>query len=1056
MKRRLLVLFGSFLLLVLIFTIYSVSTEWSQPRPPESSASPPPSRRRPIRPGQTDIGEGDIPVIIDRDNWGRLRAVYWARRWDKQTETVYKLDRPTVQYYGKGGQVAYVWADSGWAHVEEAAGKINLRKGGLTGNVRIYLDQQPSEPRATELSTDDLDYPDKLLASIEPRRDELLRIYTDRLEFDNDNLLIQTDQQVTLFSPQMDLYGRGLLIEWNAAPRELRLLRIEQGEMMILKQLPVGEGSIALAPAQKRPPAATGPAAAATAASTAAATSPLTGPSPAAMPVAEPVEALPANVYRLRFLARERLINVDWGESRIHGAEELALQFEWDRRWRDLNDRRPPAANRRLAAKPEPPTDQGGATEQAASSNAGRPATTQPSPETSPTTSRQPMYITWSGPLLIEPVGHTDTPSRDKYQLTARGRELQLASPNGTARCRELFYDHTVKNEVRLSGTSASPVQLDLGEENTVLCEVLRFDRADGWVYFDGPGAIRGSGELTRGLQPATRPADTDQPRNATITWKKRAKAKLLEQLDAKSRKPRRILREAEFFGDVEFLAARGEESLTCQHLRVELGYDEEKGRHFPKSAVASWKVDARRTDGRITADRVTVTFGENGDPVQMDADGEVVATYKNEDENAPPMKAFAKHLKSDLVNKVHYLTGREKPAKITRGPREAIYAPRIELYEKSQTVRAKGEGYLTFETARGLSGPLPRPEIATATWNKNMIFDYERGVANLADRVKLQVGENLDRLECAEGLRLMFTKPLGQATTPPGPEKPAGENPGAAPISLARLGKGGLELSMLIANGEVEVESPMLDEAGNVDRRMLLTARRELVYDAQLGRIDVFGAGDFTAEDLRPPGKNGNVEPRATGEIPQQLDRPSQTIFAWKELMSFTSADGNVVLRGQVFMNHRSGRNVLGAEELQKQLGPLPKGRFTRLKCDLLTAEFPTGGAKERSAPTRPGLQEGLQLGHLDRFTAQGNVAVWDGVEEMVEIRCQMLVYDRKKANIFHLFGSMPGQPARPAILSRKLPASGAAAPVSAEEIIYYLDTGRAVIVKPFGSGSQ
>ncbi len=1083
LKRRVILLLVSFAVLVGLYIAYRSSTDKIPFFRPGVGGGTAGDELHRVPPGVTEAPMGKGLERIDRDDQGRLRAIYRFEQWDKETANTYRLVKPCIQYFSREGRSVYVLADAGWVYAEEADEKINLRRGNLTKNVRIIfdtggpMDQSPAENTG------------QLMRMLDANADQLIRIYTDEVHFDNDQLTIQTDAPVTVFSPQVDIHGTGLLIRWNEEPRELRYLRIEDGRYMCVKQLPTDVRSTGASRGPSRPGATSRPKTIEPSPRSSARNVPDRSPTsrPAATGPAEPPvtktreKPKPRNIYHAKFLGKHKLVHVDFADSHIHRAEELGLTFDWDPEWQPWDEEQEQTP--RAAVKPSPTPKKKKEAAAAARTEKAPVARTakglaRPSPTerlaTLPVKTTEekqapdePMIITWSGPLTIEPVGYTDNPSRDRFEVTARGEDLTLLDSDSTAICRELVFHHP-QQTATLRGTKDDPVEMRFDDENTATCQTLRFEMAETQTeriaYLDGSGKMSGMIDGGASRETTSQPRGSDERKPGQIAWSKGAVIHLVEDTSARSEQGglgRFHVREADFDGDVELIRADSGEYLNSDELHVEVQRTE-SGKYQPSRAIATGRVRAKQKDGDIRADKVTIEFDDKGDPVTMTADGNVDAVFTDIDEGEFSVHARAARIVSDLTHQTHdlYASGTTF-ATIARGKEILSADETIFLDEKNECGKVEGKGELQFETTESLSGKLTEPLIALVTWTEGMRFDDRGGTIDFDGGVTFDVGEDLDHMQCDKELHIELDR-SEQEKDSSGTETEGSDKRSSSPL-LSSVRDFDRQVASITAERNARVRIPMLGEDGELEKRVLLTAERKLVYDAKDNNMDVSGPGDFTVEDMRPPQSDGSRKDQSDGESSQRTQRPSQTVFRWNDLMSFSLNEGKIELIGNVFMNHRSGRNVIGADQLaQKFAMVLPTGRATKLKCETLTACFPPpsdeGSSSERS---RFDPRKGFDIGKLEKLTALRNVWVKDGVEEITEIRAQMILFDKTGSkdgagpNIFHIFGSIPGQgPERPAIITRKVLGSGTSTPIRASMLLYDLDTGRIDIIKAFVTG--
>ena len=376
MKRRIALLLGTFVTLLLAYLVYHFSTGGlerlvSGPRQVARDrpiVSAPPIATPASGPAMDRGGKG-LRIEVRDPKTGMLEGVYFFPRWDKQPDGSYLVEDPNVTIYHKNGERTYVTARWGSIDVEELAKqKWEVRKGDLHGGVTVWFDRNPQggPPAASH-----------------ERMRQVVRLYTDDIHLDNERFVMHTDSRVVLFSDKADIIGTGLRVRWRDAPRELVRLEIPRGGQMHVYEVPEefgaslpGAGAPAGATesptsrpqspprapsAPSRPAAATGPTSttstaasspawmAATAASeptSSAATTPLraqTQPgsaasSPAASrPAVKPQPPPRSNMYRAEFhgqvkvdypIVRRESNVVDHGY--VDGADVLGLVFEWD------------------------------------------------------------------------------------------------------------------------------------------------------------------------------------------------------------------------------------------------------------------------------------------------------------------------------------------------------------------------------------------------------------------------------------------------------------------------------------------------------------------------------------------------------------------------------------------------------------------------------------------------------------------------------------------------------------------------------------------------------
>ncbi len=998
MKRRIVLLIGTFAILSVVVWIYHLYSGGKLELMPDTGAFPE------MNVGKTGIGDGWELDIQDRPG-GRLRARYRARKWEKRGGGSYRLREPNIVMYESGGEHVYIRSDKADVYAEEIGDGWALRRGLLYGNVKIFLDRDTERVMPQ-------DKPEMFFVILErdPRR--VVRIYADTLRFNNDLLEIETDGRIGLMSDEADIYGHGFSMRWNEGPRELRELRILNGQYMAVYDTPSEFGVFSLpGAAQEDATVATQPAtwpdtlpagvAAATqaAAATAPATQPTTTTAPASGPAVRPaggttasapatgVDAAlaatrptkpastpstsrpttqPRNIYLVEFEGTHRRIHVDSGDRQLAGASKLTLMFEWG------------GGKRQAATRP--------ATAPAASAPATS-APTQPTQPTQPATPvSEPVIITWSGPLTIRPIGYTPDPSSRRYTVSAEG-ELKLSEPKASATCGRLIYQ-LPQQRGWLIGDKDSHVRMDSGDDQEVVCRWMEFSRRTGMGYLYGPGHMSrqpkaGGPSLTTMPASATKPSTrvwTVPAGEDRIAWDGRVEITFgqEEYVDSEGvRQTRQFIKTATFEDNVVLTQGQSGDFVKCDKLYVEMTTDD-KQRAYPSSAVASGNVVARQEASDIRAQEMTVTFereivsGTEDQirlrPVAVTAKGEVTIMDTG---GKDVMTASADRLSSDLVKRTAMLFGNDEQfATVTQGL-NYLAGDEVHLDELAESAVVKGRGELKFFSDRDLSGgKISKPRPVRIEWDEGMEYTATGETANFNGNVVLTSG--LDSMKC-RNMQVMFEK-VSQETKTEGKEetkaasdedkpketaedkdkdkdKGKGRDEAETMPSTASAGKqdrrlgirmeeySRRKLSMIVANKDVVVRSKEQDDQGRLLQRLQMTGDK-LVYDVAGSKMQVLGPGTLVAEDYRGP--RSPKAKKADGESVGGIERPWQTLFEWQKSMEYWQNDRRVELQDRVSMVHRSGLEVLLTEKLNiPKWQNLPKGRKAMLSCQKLMAVF-------------------------------------------------------------------------------------------------------------------
>ncbi|MDP7162613.1 MAG: hypothetical protein QF792_03860, partial [Phycisphaerae bacterium] len=778
MKRKLVLLAGTFLAVLMVIGLWLL---FSPPAPTYETVVdgdiPPvadPALTAARRGSVPDSREGYQLWSEERDpRTGRLKSIYRVRKWAKRDDGLYVLSDPSVILYQRDGKQVTIRSESGEVIAEEVAGRLRVKSGTLTGNVRVFLD------RAT----------DERQRKIPPEeRPEVVRIYTDRIDFSNANQEIYTDSDVFLFSQEADICGRGLRLSWKDRPRELKVLEIQHGEIMIVhnaagqrQMMLPGQGD---SPAEQssgqrsvidkpKPPA------------------PATAPGKTRKkkaPKESPKEKPASNIFVADFLAGQEDVRVDSGEGSLRGARKLSLIFHFDPSARQK--RQPKATLPPPAQEDRPrPIDEPAPMPLEAADRSGRAAASRPAPsgpQTSPQRAGQPLIVRWDGPLILRPRGYTATPSVRKYSITAEGERVVLSDPHTTAICRKFTYQNADQVGL-LSGAEGAPARLLLDNGQEIVCEAIEFDRRGNRAKLIGRGYMMRparpaatAGASAAGISATTRPVAT-QPAGDRIEWSESVVAIFGREPVRGGDSPqggRQFIKEATFVGDVQLTQYRTGDFVKCRQLHVWMARDD-AGRSYPLKTIATDQAYARQRGSDILADEITVTFKPTGDESTGDLDGGVkpatllaVGNVKITDlRGDEPVTAVADRLNSDWLRRTAVLTGRL--ARLTQGD-NVLAGRRIRLWERKylfrksgypdvvaarQFVRVDGAGELLFLTRRDLSGTaLSEPRPIKITWKDGMEYHPKRVVGGIHPargvavfRGDVNVDSVMDHMSCGK-----------------------------------------------------------------------------------------------------------------------------------------------------------------------------------------------------------------------------------------------------------------------------------------------------------------
>jgi len=1054
MKRRVLLLVTTLTALGGAFYVYYLAVggggDGGRSRPKISPVNGGPLTTR----SRWDFADANELYIEDRDVQGRLKAVYRARQWDRRSDGTHVLTDPRVTIYHRGGQQTVLRADRAEVYAEQLARGLDVRRARLEGNVCVFFDPY--------------DRPERV--ALDERREDIVRVFVDHLELDRERLTILTDSAVTVFSPQADIYGAGLLLSWNESPRELRMLRVEHGQYMAVYQVPEALDMLTV-PGGRTPGGAPDANAAASRPASGGPRSVAAASAPAASrPATRGGEAPAANRYRAEF---HDSVKVARGSRRLYGADVLALRFDWDSSQRGQEGS--PFRRRR------PPTTR----------PAGAPATRPATGPTSRPAEQEPLEIFWTGPLVIRPEGHTDTPQRNRYDVEAAGEKLVLSEPRASATCSRLFFHHP-QRAGRLVGEPGRPARLVLAEGAEVSCPTIRFEPAVGRAYLQGAGYMvrRFHGDLPQAKAVALIENEEPNrpPEGERIAWADHVDLTFTQERAAPGKPLRQFINTADFHGGVELRRPAEDDDVRCRLLRVRMARGKWQSA-YPAEAVAAGGVAARQEGSDLSAQKVTVRFREVP-PAERKAGGEArsavepaavvaegnVRLRDRRDPNAEPLEALCDAVTSDLIARTAVLTG--APAVVRQGP-NSMAGGTIRLDQLGQAAAVDGNGTLHFLTKKDLDGrELAQPRPIAIAWADRMSYQGLRNAATFDGKVVLDSG--LNHMACRQ-MQVFFA--AGEPAARPAASRPAtapATRPAAAvaaaPRRRQRLGVdierySRRRISMIVADDDVLMQSRAVDERERILRRLQLTGGK-LIYDAATNRVTMPGPGNFLAEDYQAPRRRRGD---ANDEASAAVDRPSQTGFQWEKSMQLSQDDRMVRLEGNTNMVHRSGAQIVLADELpvpRDTWGRLPAGRKTLLRCETMIAKFGPPEQPATRPATRPGgpaatrptsrpagdlLEAGPRLGPLELFSAGGDVNLKDGPRQVLG---QRIVYNRDKDHpdkeLVIVWGFREDRPPANAVLVHEDPATGRSQTWSSPKIIWYRRDNRIVTEQVTGAGGR
>ena len=1079
-KRRIILMASTFGVLLLAFLVYYFATKEDVDYRRRDLSEGGGAREQIVARPQTGR-----TIFKEWDKRNRLRRIYRWTKLDKQGNQ-YDLTDPQVEWYLKSGEVVVITAKRGRIRVNPVGEKWNPREGHLYGDVKVVVDRRAE---ITEIAPED-------------RPEDTIRVHTDDVYFDRDDLKIWTAEPVIVYASEAEIYGEGLDISWNESPRELRELRIRRGDLMVIRG---GRDRFMASPSMspdesKGAPTAGGGDGPPGAGETPGDDPTKPGPSgPTSLPGKPkliPVDSLPAVVkdtYRITLTDRVKLISGDGDRLFVKGIDTLTVDLEFSNPDRDRESEPRKRADRTSATSvPSTGPSEVGPSQPVADTKPTRP---EPPPES--------LVITWAGPLVITPVRVPTKYVQGRFDISAVGKEVQLTERTevggkdrkATITCGQLDFRTKVVNgkrvrEGELYGPGDQPVTMKMAGGESLTAPEIWLRGED--MHLVGAGEMyRPGGDSPMLASVGASGGDSDnQP--VTITWGKQVDVKVGRRKT--DRGWQEYLEQATFIEDVlvkqgptqtmrgdellvkfaipvapedkvnqissmlatgnvhlsdsekdEFIKANTFELTMGTNTVTEVGPDGEvvtREKLYPRRAVAtgdaaSGYVEARREGSHIeNAESLTINF-------QLEAE--------EKDEGAP---ADAEPEKLELSVSTAVLTG--KPAKVTRTHEvgeskelkdDVITGKLIRFDSKHETAVITGPGTLEFWTASDVSGNEAKvPRLVSIAWDKELNYRGGAGIADIRGSVKLATAG--DVIAC-ETMSVTF-----EERDEPEVAGGAGDDAKEPKKDDERIGDMRIsprDIATVLAEGKVVLTSTRKDDKGFTERWLELRSE-SLAHNVKAKEVTCTGPGDLVMAEFRLPGKKNR---RNSGEGGLTGGgRPSLSAFSWSEAMTLNwpsrakkaaagdkpngeTAEGSpaenfsVRMRGEVILVHLSGKKVEEDQELiqrvRKKLNvkpwkvkDLPSGRKTTLLCDNLYAEFGPPTPTKEGAQSKP-EDEGPQVGPLEQLDAWGKVALTDGPRQIV---CEQIEYTYKVfakgggAGVGHIWGSLPGQPVKNAVV--------------------------------------
>ena len=503
--RRLLLVMLSFGVLALAIVIYShFSGDGWQEEPsdiqPVNGLPVSTEHIKRVGPGQGIMEGGQGLHVVTRGPGGKIQREYHIERFELETEDLASMEEVRLIWHLDKGQTLTLTSATGEAHIERGSGNVQLTDGWLRGKVRIMLRRNPVRD-AEELEQDSRGPQDVLVT-------------TDNMKFDARSCMLQTEEAVDLWGPDVEVHGTGMLLRWREVTRQIDKLVIKHGQELIWR------GAVAsdLKPKPEQTRTTVKP----------------------EKQAADGKEGEKIHSYLASFQGKARVTfrtykdQETYQEQVLESADHLNILF-------DL------AAGDQLSKEKRSPGGKG---------------------PREPRAARHWLRLTWDDELIVVPAEPApDAAQGEKsFGIEAVGQPVKFKSADFSGSCPKLQAEHDTRT-VRLLSNEAHRVHLESSTGDTIDCDRGDFNWNSGLGKFIGRGTLR-----------TARPHKLGQSseKDIELTWQERASVLFVERpsgddsAEAGGTAKDFYLKDALAVGDVHVTS--DQMSATAGRLHVKLG----------------------------------------------------------------------------------------------------------------------------------------------------------------------------------------------------------------------------------------------------------------------------------------------------------------------------------------------------------------------------------------------------------------------------------------------------------------------------------------------------
>jgi lipopolysaccharide export system protein LptC len=445
---------------------------------------------------------------------------------------------------------------------------------------------------------------------------------------------------------------------------------------------------------------------------------------------------------------------------------------------------------------------------------------------------------------------------------------------------------------------------------------------------------------------------------------------------------------------------------ITCEDLDITFVRDN-SGSMQPKELRASGDkkplteggkvVLINDPQGKIQARDLTVRFGVNE---KGSRDAQFLEAFGDVDINREDLQAQGDHVRRDLAAGTILLEGR--PARAKRGESRVV-GPYVEFSQTDGRARVRGAGELEMPANTDLRGrPRARAEPMFVQWQNFMLFEDKRNFAQFDGNVRAATGGS--RL-ASQRLWIYFADRPQKAAAASDIAAPAAGGAADAPAASqkAKADSGGIQnlfgrksLVRVLAENDVRAVEQQVAEDKTVRYHMEMTGDNLTYLDVNRkayirgpGTLRILSRERAKAGQALLPGLAlAAVSAAWLGAVPEGYAR---TEVAWADSMAYDGSTDRAYFKGSVDTAH-IGRGAPGGDVRAR--GQSGTTRIKSNDLQIVFSEKKPAEAAAPGAPLPPAADESREERMaVEKLVADGSISLWVNDRRGT---CERLIYQR------------------------------------------------------------